>query len=129
MKVTAKVTRSGDWWAIEVPEVPGVFTQAKRLDQVAAMVADAVSLMEGVDAESVEVAIEPQLRTEVRRDVEKALRLKRAAAVAADEASTQLRSAAAEVLAEGLSVRDAAVLLELSPQRISQLSPQRSAAR
>lgn len=129
MKVTAKVTRSGDWWAIEVPEVPGVFTQAKRLDKVAAVVADAVSLMEGVDAESVEVAIEPQLRTEVRRDVEKALRLKRAAAVAADEASTQLRSATAEVLAEGLSVRDAAVLLELSPQRISQLSPQRSAAR
>lgn len=128
MKVTAKVTRSGDWWAIEVPEVPGVFTQAKRLDKVAAVVADAVSLMEGVDAESVEVAIEPQLRIEVRRDVEKALRLKRAAAVAADEASTQLRSAAAEVLAEGLSVRDAAVLLELSPQRISQLSPQRSAA-
>lgn len=129
MKVTAKVTRSGDWWAIEVPEVPGVFTQAKRLDQVAAVVADAVSLMEGVDAESVEVAIAPQLRTEVRLDVEKALRLKRVAAVAADEASTQLRSAAAEVLAEGLSVRDAAVLLELSPQRISQLSPQRSAAR
>lgn len=129
MKVTAKVTRSGDWWAIEVPEVPGVFTQAKRLDKVAAVVADAVSLMEGVDAQSVEVAIAPQLRTEVRRDVEKALRLKRAAAVAADEASTQLRSATAEVLAEGLSVRDAAVLLELSPQRISQLSPQRSAAR
>lgn len=129
MKVTAKVTRSGDWWAIEAPEVPGVFTQAKRLDQVAAMVADAVSLMEGVDAESVEVVIAPQLRTEVCRDVKEALRLKRAAAVAADEASTQLRSATAEVLAEGLSVRDAAFLLGISPQRISQLSPQRGAAR
>ncbi len=38
MKVTAKVTHTGDWWAIAVPEVPGLFTQAKRLDQVEEMV-------------------------------------------------------------------------------------------
>ena len=44
MKVTAKARRSGDWWAIEVPEIPCLFTQAKRLDQVVEMVSDAGEL-------------------------------------------------------------------------------------
>ena len=33
MEVTAEVSRSGAWWAVEVPEVPGAFTQAERLDR------------------------------------------------------------------------------------------------
>lgn len=58
MKVTAIVTRSGDWWAVEVPDVAGgIHTQAKRLDQVPAMVQDAVALMLGVPMDSVEVSI------------------------------------------------------------------------
>lgn len=57
MKVTANVTRSEDWWAVEVPEVPGVFTQARRLSQVEPLVKEAVSLMLEVPAEDVEVAI------------------------------------------------------------------------
>ena len=57
MKVTAKVTRSGDWWAVEVPEVEGAFTQARRLDQIPEMVADAVHLLAGVPAEDVEVTL------------------------------------------------------------------------
>lgn len=59
MKVTAKVTRAQDWWAVEVLEVSGVFTQAKRLDQVEGMVKDAVGLMEDVDPDSVEVGLNP----------------------------------------------------------------------
>lgn len=43
MKVTAEVVRTGAWWAIEVPEVPGLFTQVKCLDQVEGMVQDAVA--------------------------------------------------------------------------------------
>ena len=29
-----EAVRSGDWWSITVPELSGVFSQAKRLDQV-----------------------------------------------------------------------------------------------
>ncbi|WP_204282714.1 hypothetical protein [Goekera deserti] len=49
---------SGDWWAVSVPEVDGAFTQAKRLDQVPAMVADAVALLAGVPADQVHVIVE-----------------------------------------------------------------------
>ena len=58
MKVTAKVTKSGDWWAVEVPEVDGAFTQARRLDQIPDMVADAVHLLTDVPAEDVEVTLD-----------------------------------------------------------------------
>jgi predicted RNase H-like HicB family nuclease len=58
MQVTAKAKRSGDWWAVEAPEIPGLFTQAKRLDQVADMVADAAEMLGHAH---VEVVVEPQL--------------------------------------------------------------------
>jgi predicted RNase H-like HicB family nuclease len=56
MKVTATAHRSGDWWAIEVPEVRGVHTQVKRLDQAAAMAADAVALMLEIDPADIDEA-------------------------------------------------------------------------
>ena len=31
-----EAVRSSDWWSITVPELSGVFSQAKRLDQVEA---------------------------------------------------------------------------------------------
>ena len=58
MKVTAKVTKSGDWWAVEVPEVDGAFTQARQLDQIPDMVADAVHLLTDVPAGDVEVTLD-----------------------------------------------------------------------
>jgi hypothetical protein len=61
MQVTAIARGSGDWWAVEVPEVDGAFTQAKRLDQVPEMVADAVSLLEDVPAEQVQVTVVPDI--------------------------------------------------------------------
>jgi predicted RNase H-like HicB family nuclease len=62
MKVTAIARRAGDWWAVEVPEVEDVFTQAARLDQVPAMVADAVrTMLELDDAAPVEVDVQTDL--------------------------------------------------------------------
>ena len=55
MRVVAEVTRSDEWWAVQVPELPGVFTQARRLEQVPEMVRDAVALMADVAVDSVEV--------------------------------------------------------------------------
>lgn len=52
--VTARVARSEGWRAISVEEIPGLFTQTRRLDQVADMVRDAASLL-GVDVGTVEV--------------------------------------------------------------------------
>lgn len=123
MKVTAKVTRSGDWWAIEVPEVPGVFTQAKRLDQVEDMVRDAVALM--TDARPPEITVEliPVLPRDIEGDLRTARDLANQAAVLQAQASAATRRVVVELREnEGLSVRDVGRLLKLSPQRVSQLA-------
>lgn len=61
MKVTAKATRCGGWWVVEVPGVEAALTQARRLDQVSAIVADAVHLVEDVPVEDVEVVLEYEI--------------------------------------------------------------------
>ena len=37
MNVTAAAERSDGRWSVEVPEIPGLFTQTRRLDQIDAM--------------------------------------------------------------------------------------------
>lgn len=118
-RVVAK--RFGGWWAISVPELRGVHSQARRLDQVEDMARDAIALMLDVDPEDVSVAVEPVLPKEVSAAV--------ARVVAARDASRQAEQAerdalrrAAQVLAEqGLSRRETGHLLGLSHQRVQQL--------
>ena len=122
MRVTAKVTRSGEWWAVEVPEVPGVFTQAKRLEQVPEMVRDAVALMAEVDEGSVEVDIEAHVSIPLDEQIMRAKALSQQARSASDQAAELRRQMVARLRhEEHLTVRDVGVLLDISPQRVSQL--------
>lgn len=56
--VEARVTRSDGWWAVSVPDVPGLFTQARRLDQVEGLVREASELL-GTPVEHVNIVPEP----------------------------------------------------------------------
>ncbi len=53
--------RSDRWWAARVPALPGVHTQARRLDQVAEMARDAIALMLDLPVASVKVTVTPML--------------------------------------------------------------------
>ena len=44
-----EAVRSGDWWSITVPELSGVFSQAKRLDQVERSAREAIAMMLDID--------------------------------------------------------------------------------
>lgn len=57
-RITAQCTRSGGWWAVECPGIPGLFTQAHQLDQVEGMVRDAARMLGHDD---IAVAVEPHL--------------------------------------------------------------------
>lgn len=56
MNVTANAVRVGNWWAVEVPEIPGFFTQARHLDEVPAIVAEAAALLSHSEADVLVVA-------------------------------------------------------------------------
>lgn len=61
MNVTARAHRCDGWWAVEVPEVPGLFTQTQRLDRIPNMVRDAAAML-GVEVG--DVSVEPILDEE-----------------------------------------------------------------
>ncbi len=44
-----EVVQSGEWWAIAVPSLRGVFSQARQLDEVPVAAREAIALMLDVD--------------------------------------------------------------------------------
>lgn len=54
---TVLCRRSGDRWAITVPELKGMHSQAKRLERVEAVAREAISLFLGVAPDSFEVKV------------------------------------------------------------------------
>lgn len=121
MKVTAVVTRSGKWWAIDVPEVPGVHSQAHRLTGVEAMTIDAVSFALEIDPAEVSVRIEA---SEAQRLASAQLKM-RNAEHALSEASGQFAEEVVSLKQEGLTVREIALLAGISPQRVQQIVQKR----
>jgi len=119
--LTARCTRSDGWWAVDVPEVPGLFTQARRLDQVPTVVLGAAALLTGRPEADFDVTVAPVLEDDDLAVVRDA-RERRAALVEAERAAAAAsRAAVAQLRAEGLTVRDVAEIMGLSPQRVSQL--------
>jgi predicted RNase H-like HicB family nuclease len=118
----ARCVRSGRWWAIRVPELPGVHSQAKTLDQAEGMAVEAISLFLEVDPNSISVEIEPELPPELQADVERARRLRSEAEARQQEAVAVTAEAAAELVQRAhLSLRDAGRILGVSHQRVAQL--------
>ncbi|BCJ65939.1 type II toxin-antitoxin system HicB family antitoxin [Polymorphospora rubra] len=123
-RFTAVCTRSGNWWAISIPEIKGVHSQARRLDQVEAMAREAIALMLNVAPDSFELEVSPQLPPKVSH----ALVARRAAREADLVAERATAEAVSELLADGYTVRDAGRMLGISPQRVSQIAQATAAA-
>ena len=128
MKVTAHAVRSGDWWSVDVPKVDGLFTQARRLDQIPAMVADAGELLTDIPAAEFEVNLDYDFGPAPRREIEEVKQLNAAAQRAVDEASRQSRAVVHDLRQRGLSVREIGVMLGITPSRASQLGKGKATA-
>ena len=119
--------RSGDWWAIEVPEVPGVHTQARRLDQVPAVAKDAIALMLEVPGDEIGVTIRsarltPDGGSLVEKEVGCLLQERHELAERQSKFTGRTRSVALQLVHDQrLTIRDAGKLMGLSHQRIAQL--------
>ncbi len=120
-RYTVSAERHGDWWAITIDELRGVFSQARRLTQVESMARDAISLFLEVPADSFDLSVREKLTPDAERVVA-AAKTARAAAIAHQEVASERSRAAARTLAEqGLPQRDIGRLLDLSHQRVAQL--------
>ena len=119
---TARCERAGDWWAISVPELRGVHTQARRLEKVDAMVRDAIALFLDVRRDSFEIKIEPVLPRDLQKKVGRARRVRNEAEVLERQAAAVSMDVAADLVQRAhLTMRDAGRVLGLSHQRVAQL--------
>ncbi len=118
---TALAERGDGWWAITVPELRGVFSQARRLARVEYMARDAISLFLDVPADSFEVVVREVVDPEVDVLVAEAIQARADAIEHQRIAARKSREAVRTLDRLGLPQRDIGLLLHLSHQRVAQL--------
>ncbi len=116
------------WWVASFPAVPGAHTQGRSITQALRRAREALSLwVPGADEAELHPVI--HLPADVRAAVRRAAHARAVAARAQEEALRTLRESIRRLtLDEGLSTRDVAALLELSPSRVDQLKQEASSA-
>jgi hypothetical protein len=114
----ATAAREGKWWVVTVPGV-GV-TQSRSLVDAPATARDLVSVMLDVPPSAVSVTVTPDLGPKAT-EVAHAKGLLRELVTIQSKASAESRKVVTELAATGMSGKDIAAVLEMSPQRVSQL--------
>ncbi len=117
----AEVTRDGKFWLIRVPEI-GRSTQALRYKDVATMASELIEVMEKIGSDEYELHLEVHLPDSVTDHQARAEVLREEAQRKQAEAAAEHRAAVHELLALGVSQREAGEVLGMSFQRVSQLA-------
>jgi hypothetical protein len=119
-----EVSRDGRWWMINVPEIDQL-TQARRINEIEDMAPSLIAITTDTPLTDITVQITSINVPEFgdiagrAREIEAARRT----AVQANEAAQRAAADYVQALAKaGVPVGDAAALLHVSPQRISQLA-------
>lgn len=117
----ADVTRDGKFWLIRVAEIDRS-TQALRYRDVTPMANDLIGIMEGVGEDEYDLHLTVHLPSSVQDHQARAEVLRAEAQRKQAEAAAENRAAVQELLAMGLSQREAGDLLGVSFQRVNQLA-------
>ena len=118
----AHAVRNGGWWAIDVPEAPGAFTQVRRLDQAEAMTREMLTLLLRASPDSFSISLQVEIPKEASARVAEWRALRESAETAEAQAAIVASELASTLRAEGLTVRDVGRVLGVSYQRASQLA-------
>jgi hypothetical protein len=122
LEIKAKFERQADGWLVAVPELNNFRTVAKRLDkatdQIKALAHDAT----GTDKCDIVIKVEAVMPG-IICDLEAAQDKMTTAQRLQEEASAEIRDVVSRMRDEGLTMRDIAVLLGVTPQRVAQLVP------
>ena len=122
LEIKAKFERQADGWRVEVPQLGNLVTTAKRLDKATEQIKDLAEAATGESRCDIIIKVEAVMPG-IICDLESAQEKSREAARLQDEASNEIRDVVSRMRDEGLTMRDIAVLLGVSPQRVAQLAP------
>lgn len=120
------VTREDGNWLADVPELQGSHTFARNLPTLDHAVREVIVLASDLpDSAMPELILDYDYHTgdsELDGTASEVRHLRRQADELAATAAARTGQAAVKLVAKGLSVRDVAALLGISPQRVSQLT-------
>jgi DNA-directed RNA polymerase specialized sigma24 family protein len=122
LEIKAKFERQADGWRVEVPQLDNFVTVAKRLDKISEQIKDLAHDLTGEERCNVIIKVEA-IMPGIICDLEAAQEKSREAMRLQEEASAEIRDVVSRMRDEGLTMRDIAVLLGVTPQRVAQLAP------
>ena len=122
MKITATAERQADGWLIACPELDNFTTTSKRLDKATEQLKALAEKSTGESQCDIVVKVEAVMPG-IICDIEAAQSKMRDATRLQEEASNEIRDVVGRMRDEGLTMRDIAVLLGVTPQRVAQLAP------
>ncbi len=124
MEITIHAERTQDGWCAEVPGPEGFTVNARRLDQCKDMVVERIKTLAEQKGDlavcDIVIKVEAELPG-IICDLEAAKVKMLEAQKLQEEASSEIRAVVSRMRDEGLTMRDIAVLLGVSPQRVAQL--------
>ncbi|WP_172192865.1 hypothetical protein [Actinomyces faecalis] len=123
--IQATATRSGSWWAVEVP-VAGTtqYTQGRTLTEALDMARGVVAIMaeEEGDPALADATVELQVAGPLREVADTARTAQDVAEAARVRARTTQARAVTDLLAQGLTMQDVATLMGITKGRVSQIA-------
>ena len=122
MKITATAERQADGWLIACPELNNFTTTSKRLDKATEQLKALAEKSSGESQCDIVVKVEAVMPG-IICDIDAAQSKMREATRLQEEASNEIRDVVGRMRDEGLTMRDIAVLLGVTPQRVAQLAP------
>jgi len=120
MDIKAHAERQGDAWVVTCPELDNFTTTAKRLDKAEELIKALASKQLGESICDIVVTLEAVMPGIVC-DIEKAQSKMVEANKMQEEASAEIRDVVRRAREQGLTMRDIAVMLNVTPQRVAQL--------
>jgi predicted RNase H-like HicB family nuclease len=123
---TGQFHREGDIWVAEVQEVPQAHTYGRTLAKTQAYLREALALALDGEEDAFELVTHVHIAPDVDDLIDQALQARQRAEAVSEEAQAATAAAARALVEQGgLSLRDAAVALGLSFQRVDQILSQR----
>lgn len=122
MEIKARAERQEDGWLIAVPSLGNFKTTSKRLDKATEQIKILAEKTTGESKCDIIVKVEAVMPG-IICDIESAQQKMKQAAKLQEEASNEIRDVVSRMRDEGLTMRDIAILLGVTPQRVAQLAP------
>lgn len=108
-------------WGLTCPQVPGAVSLVRRLADAEEHIREAIAYVAGVDPDGFDIRVRPLPGSEVAKELEEIRSLGAHADQLQREAGERMRVLVRQLKDRGISGADLAVILEVSPQRVSQL--------